>query len=143
MPAVSGVGAPAAPPPPSSYGQVPRTLDEVWYKTGLNILLFIVTCGIWGVFWTYRTHGDLKRYKGDGLGEVLGAIIAIFAGIAIFFTVPYEIEQMYKRDGRQSPMSVWWGLWVLLPIIGHFIWYLKVQSALNDFWASKGTQLAA
>ena len=49
---------------------------------------------------------------------------------------------MYERDGRESPVSTLWGLWFLLPIIGHFIWYFKVQAALNDFWVSKGTQPA-
>jgi hypothetical protein len=26
-----------------------------------------------------------------------------------------------------------------LPIIGHIIWYVKVQRVLNEFWASKGS----
>ncbi len=44
----------AAPPPPvSGYGgpaaarYVPPTLDEIWYKTTPNILLYIVTCSVW------------------------------------------------------------------------------------------------
>jgi Domain of unknown function (DUF4234) len=140
-PAAPVPAVPAAPPPPAMvYGVVPRSLDDVFYKPGVNILLYIVTCSVWGWVWAYRTHGDLKRYNGDGLGEVPALIIAILLSIVIMFTVPYEVEQMYKRDGRQSPVTVWWGLWFLLPIIGQFIWYLKVQEALNDFWASKGAQ---
>jgi hypothetical protein len=34
------------------------------------------------------------------------------------------------------------GLWFLLPIVGHFVWYFKVQAALNDLWVSKGAQPA-
>ena len=30
------------------------------------------------------------------------------------------------------------GLWVLLPIIGQFVWFIKVQGALNRYWESKG-----
>jgi hypothetical protein len=56
------------------------------------------------------------------------------------FTIPNEIKNAYERDGRSSPVSAIWGLWFLLPIIGHFVWYLKVQSALNDFWRSKGSR---
>jgi len=117
---------------------VPPTIDEIWYKQGLNILLTIVTLGIWTIFWTYRAHGDLKRYNGDGLGGGLGALLDFLVQPVIFFTVPHEISKSYTRDGRESPISVWWGLWFLLPIIGHFVWYLKVQRALNDFWLSKG-----
>ena len=54
------------------------------------------------------------------------------------FTIPNEIEKMYQREGRQSPVSTVWGLWFLLPIIGNIIWYVKVQRVLNDFWPSKG-----
>jgi hypothetical protein len=27
---------------------------------------------------------------------------------------------------------------VLLPIIGQFVWFIKVQGALNRYWESKG-----
>ena len=56
------------------------------------------------------------------------------------FTIPNEIEKMYQRDGRQSPISTVWGLWFLLPLIGNIIWYVKVQRVLNEFWASKGSR---
>jgi hypothetical protein len=134
---------PAPPPPVVSYGQVPPTLNEVYYKTGVNILLTIITCGIWFCVYAYRTHGDLKRYKGDGLGEVAGLLLGLFVSPVVMFTIPYEIEQMYQREGRQSPVSTLWGLWFLLPFIGWIIWYPKVQRALNEFWISKGSQSAA
>lgn len=127
---------------PMPSGQIPRTLDEVYYKPGLNVLLFIVTCGIWGCVWSYRTHGDLQRHNGDGLGEVAGLLLGLFVSPVIMFTVPNEIEKMYQREGRESPVSTIWGLWFLLPLVGPFIWYFKVQDALNEFWASKGTPRA-
>ena len=30
--------------------------------------------------------------------------------------------------------------YLLLPLIGNIIWYVKVQEALNEFWLSKGAQ---
>lgn len=140
---------PSAPPPPVRYqpgyamvpsGQVPPSIGGVYYNKGLNILLFIVTCGVWGAVWSYRTHGDLKRYNGDGLGEVAGLLLGLFVGVVIMFTAPNEIQKMYERDGRESPVSTLLGLWFLLPIIGTFIWYFKTQDALNDFWLSKGAR---
>jgi hypothetical protein len=131
---------------PQGYGRpvgvVPPTLGEIYYKPGLNILLYAVTCGVWGGLWAWRTHDDLQKYNGDGIGGIVGLILGLLAGIVIMFTVPNEVEKMYQRDGRESPVSTLWGLWVLLPIIGQFVWYLKVQEALNDFWTSKGSQPA-
>jgi hypothetical protein len=138
---------PPPPPPPPAPGpggyspmgrQVPSDLSGVFYNKGLTILLMIVTIGIWGFFWTYRTNEDLKKYNGDGLGGTLGVVIYLLLNVVLMFTIPNEIKNMYERDGRESPVSAIWGLWFLLPIIGNIIWYLKVQNALNEFWASKG-----
>jgi hypothetical protein len=140
----------ATPPPPPSAapgyaltvpaGRVPERLGGPFYSVGVVILLMIVTLGIWGFFWTYRNNEDLKKYNGDGLGGVLGVVIYLILSVVLMFTIPNEIKNMYERDGRQSPVSAVWGLWFLLPIIGHIVWYVKVQHALNDFWLSKGTQ---
>lgn len=124
---------------PVPVGQVPPRLGGAYYSPGLVILLSIVTIGIWSVLWSYRTNEDLKRYNGDGLGGTVGAILFFFISPVVMFTIPSEIEKMYQADGRQSPVSTLWGLWFLLPIIGHVVWYLKVQGALNDFWMSKGS----
>ena len=43
---------------------VPDSIDGPFYNIWLVILLEIVTCGIWGIFWTYRTNEDLKK-RGD------------------------------------------------------------------------------
>jgi hypothetical protein len=129
-------------PAPGAYttptGQVPERLGGVYYSPGLVILLSIVTLGIWTFLWVYRTGEDLKRYNGDGLGGVLNVVLNLLLGIVLMFTIPNEIKNMYERDGRQSPVSAIWGLWFLLPIIGLFVWYFKVQRSLNDFWLSKG-----
>jgi hypothetical protein len=138
----------AAPPPPATppgyavvpTGRVPERLGGAYYSIGIVILLTIVTLGIWGIFWTYRTNEDLKRYNGDGLGGVLGIVIYILLSIVLMFTIPNEVKNMYERDGQQSPVSAVWGLWFLLPLIGHIIWYVKVQHALNNFWVAKGAQ---
>jgi hypothetical protein len=33
-------------------------------------------------------------------------------------------------------MTGWTGLWVLLPLVGWFVWVVKVQGALNRYWQS-------
>jgi hypothetical protein len=135
------------PPPPASrptstpfgpVGVVPREVGGAYYSTGLVILLSIVTFGIWTFLWTYRTNEDLKKYNGDGLGGVLALVIHFVFSPVLMFTIHNEIKNMYERDERQTPITAVWGLWVLLPLIGNIIWYIKVQRTLNEFWLSKG-----
>jgi hypothetical protein len=143
-----GYGQPGAPQQPygapqqyaQPSGYVPPSMSEIWYNPGLNILLSIVTCGIWTVVWSYKTHDDLYKHNGDGLSGPLAAIIAVFVGVVIMFTVPMEMEKAYQRRGWQSPESAMLGLWFLLPIVGMFIWYLKIQRALNAYWVAVGSQ---
>jgi hypothetical protein len=73
------------------------------------------------------------------LGGVLALILGIFTGgITTYFLVPVELKAMYEAEGEQSPVEPMFGLWFLLPIIGSFIWYFKVQAAINDFWIRRG-----
>jgi hypothetical protein len=34
---------------------------------------------------------------------------------------------MFKADGREAPFTGWTGLWLLLPIIGAFLWFITIQ----------------
>jgi len=121
-------------------GRLPEQVGGAYYSPGLVILLSIVTLSIWTFLWVYRTSEDLKRYNGEGLGGVISLVLRFFVWPVLFFTMPNEVQKMYQRDGRESPVSTIWGLWFLLPIVGWIIWYLRVQDALNDFWLSKGAQ---
>lgn len=108
---------------------------------GRQILLTIVTLGIWSIVWVYRQHEDIRNYSGQGVGAALGAVIYFFASVITWFLIPNEVENhLYRRDGRESPVRTIMGFWFLLPIIGNFVWYLKVQRAINDFWISKGAE---
>lgn len=107
-------------------------------SAGTTILLTILTCGIWNMVWIYQTHEDLKSYRSEGIGGPVALVIALVFSVALFFTVPMEIEQMYREEGLQPPVTTSWGLWFLLPIVGNFVWYFKVQRALNDFWVARG-----
>ena len=65
-------------------------------------------------------------------------LFALVCGIINIFMLPTEIQAIYEQDGRESPMTWKVGLWILLPLVGVFIWVWKCQEALNDFWVSKG-----
>jgi len=135
-------GYQGAPPPGAWQGPRPRGPIGEARSVGMTILLTIVTCGIWSILWSYWNHEELKRYRGDGIGGVVALIVAIIFSPIIMFTIPMEIELMYREEGMEPPVTTIWGLWFLLPLIGNIIWYLKCQEALNDFWVAHGAQPA-
>jgi hypothetical protein len=108
----------------------------------LSILWAILTLGIYTFIWVYRTQDEIKRYSGNGVGGVIGLVIWIVIGIVTYFVVPSEVRYLYEDlDGGgkgSSPVRGITGLWVLLPFLGPFIWFIKVQGALNRYWESKG-----
>ena len=106
---------------------------------GLSILWFILTLSIYSFFWVYKTQEEVKRYSGNGVGGVVGLVIYILIAPVTFFVIPSEVRYLYEeRDGQRSPVSGIYGLWFLLPLIGHLIWFIQVQGALNRYWESKG-----
>ena len=112
-------------------------------SVGLSILWFILTIGIYGIYWVYKTQEEVKRYSGNGVGGVLGIVIYILISPVTFFIVPSEVRYMYEDlDGGQSPVRGVTGLWILLPLVGSIIWFVKVQGALNRYWESKGASPA-
>ena len=106
---------------------------------GLSILWAILTLGIYCIVWTYKTQEEVKRYSSNGVGGVLGLVIYILISPVTFFIVPSEVRYMYEDlDGQTSPVRGITGLWILLPLAGPFVWFFKVQGALNRYWESKG-----
>jgi hypothetical protein len=114
-------------------------------STGLVILLSIVTCGIWTFVWSYQNGDELKRWSGNGLGGVAYLLIMLsqllvpfVGGVITMFLLAGEVEELYRRDGQEPRITTIWGLWFLLPIIGNIIWYVRIQSAINDYWTAHG-----
>jgi hypothetical protein len=107
---------------------------------GFGILLFIVTLSLYGWYWAYKTHEEMKQHTGDGLGGVLGLVVWIIISAVSAFVIPSEIGKMYQRDGRTAPVTGWTGLWLfpgIILVIPAIVWFVKVQGALNRYWESK------
>ena len=104
------------------------------------IILSIITLGIYSLYWVYKTQEEMKQHTGDGLGGVLGLVVWILISPVSGFVIPSEIGNMYRKDGKESPVTGWTGLWLFpfgLLIIPIFVWYAKVQGALNRYWEAK------
>ncbi len=123
--------------PPSTNGPLghPRGI-------GFAILLTIVTLGFYTLYWVFKTQEEVKVHSGNGVGGVLGLVIYIVVGPITWFLIPSEVGKMYQADGRVAPFSGWTGLWMLLPLVGIFVWFFKVQGALNRYWESKALDTA-
>jgi len=102
------------------------------------VLLFIVTLGIYGLYWYYKTFQEMKDYSGQGLGGLLGLLLSIFCGIITIFLLPGEVAGLYERAGKERPISALAGFWNFIPIVGGIVWLVKVQRRLNEFWAAQG-----
>ena len=104
---------------------------------GFAIVMYIVTLGIYGLYWMYKSYEEMKRYRGQGVSGIVGVLLAFI--IVSTFLLPAYVGRMYREDGNQNPpVSGLSGFWVLVPYVGSFIWLYKIQTALNEFWASKG-----
>jgi len=123
----------AAPPPPPTSGPLGQVRSPL-----LVILLTIVTLGIWTLVWSYQNGDELKRHTGRGLGGVAYLFITLLISPVTMFLLASEVEQLYRSDGKEPPITTIWGLWFLLPIIGNLIWYLRIQSAINEYWIAHG-----
>jgi hypothetical protein len=130
--AVPAYGAPAVAPSAGQLGKI--------RSTGTCFLLAIVTLGIYTWFWYYNVHDEMKRHSGTGLGGAVALILGIFVGPVMIFLTPHEVGGLYKRQGQPEPVSAITGLWVLIPIIGSIIWFVKTNGALNSYWRSLGAQ---
>jgi hypothetical protein len=106
---------------------------------GFGILLYIVTLGLYGWYWVFKTQEEMKQHTGDGLGGVLGLVIWILISPVSAFVIPSEVGKMYRRAGREAPMTGWTGLWLFpgaILIIPAIVWFVKIQRALNRYWES-------
>ena len=80
----------------------------------------------------------MRDHTGEGIGGVVGLILAIFLGFVNPFIMSAEVGNMYEAAGDEKPVSGITGLWILLPLIGAIVWLVKTQSALNQYWEARG-----
>jgi hypothetical protein len=126
----------------AQYAQ-PRGPIGQMRPTGMTMLLFFVTLGIWAFIYYYQTHEEMKRHTGEGVGGVIAVVICIFVGLVNPFLLSHEVGQLYSRRGQEPPVSALTGLWFfpgMFILVGPFIWFVQTNRALNDYWQSLGAQ---
>jgi hypothetical protein len=109
--------------------------------TGMIMLLFFVTLGIWSFIYYYQTHEEMKRHSGEGVGGVIAVVICIFVGLVNPFLLSHEVGQLYTRRGQEPPVTALTGLWFfpgIFILVGPFVWFVQTNNALNEYWQSLG-----
>ena len=112
-------------------------------STGTCILLYIVTLGIYGLYWWYAVHKEMKEHSNQGIGGGIALILAIFIGIVMPYLTSNEVGDLYRHEGKEARVSAVTGLWYfpgIFIIVGPIIWFVKTNAALNDYWTSHGAQ---
>lgn len=143
-----GYAPPASPPGghlPAPYGSYPVAVGPAQIgnvrSTGLAILLFFVTFGIYGIYWFFVVHEEMKRHKGTGLGGGLALLLYILVGFVSPYITSSEVGELYERRGQPKPVSGLTGLWYfpgVLILVGPIVWFVKTNEALNSYWRSLG-----
>jgi len=126
----------------AQYAQPQGAIGQI-RPTGLTILLFFVTLGIWGLIYYYQVHEEMKKHSGEGVGGVIALVLAIFVGIVNPYLLSHEVGQLYERRGQEKPVSAITGLWFfpgILILVGPFVWFVQTNKALNDYWESLGAR---
>jgi hypothetical protein len=138
-PAAGAYGYAAMPVPQYGHSLVPDgSVGEV-RGTGLQMLLFVVTFGIWGFVYYFQTHDEMKRHSGYGIGGVFALIVSLFASVASPFLLSHEVGGLYERRGERRPVSARTGLWFfpgIFLLVGPIVWFVLTNNALNDYWRS-------
>jgi hypothetical protein len=147
-PLIAAPRPPQYPPYPApSYpaAQYPRWRGPVGNVRGtaLQMLLFVVTLGIWGYVYLFQAHDEMKRHSGEGIGGVLALLVALFANVASPYLLSHEVGGLYERRGQRKPVSALTGLWFfpgIFLLVGPLIWFVLTNTALNRYWRSEGAR---
>jgi hypothetical protein len=145
QPGYGPLGYGQAMPGVPAYAQYARPQGPPGYirPTGMIMLLFFITLGIWSFVWYYQVHEEMKRHSGEGLGGVLALVIAIIFGLVMPFLTSNEVGQLYERRGHEKPVSALTALWFfpgIFILVGPFIWFIQTNNALNAYWEGLGVR---
>jgi len=101
------------------------------------IVLSIVTCGIYAIYWLYTSLTELNKIAGkEVVNPILGAIIAPYG----LYVLDKELVEIYKNEGigEYKPNFI---LWIILTIvcgIGFYMAIYQLVGAFNKIWENRG-----
>jgi uncharacterized protein DUF4234 len=103
-----------------------------------------VTLGIYAAVWYYQVHTEMKRHSGQGLDGGMALLLSLLVGVVMPFITSSEVGDLYERRGWRKPVEATTGLWYfpgIFILVGPFIWFIKTNGALNEYWRAAGPRI--
>lgn len=94
---------------------------------GVQILLFIVTFGIYGIYWFYQSATELKTVAKDSEASPVLWTVLLFVPFGAIYS-HYKYSEMYEKVGTEKINK--WILLILWFFFSPAVWFL-VQKDLN------------
>lgn len=101
------------------------------------MLLMIITFGIYGLVYIYKTASEIHRYRKTGLSGIAMLIISIIplGGLVTIFLLPKYIKALHRENGKSCSLNGYYGALAFIPF-GIIVLIHMQQSRLNEFWKS-------
>ena len=104
-------------------------------NVGLCIVLTIVTCGIYGIYWYYCLHEDMQAVCGNPM-NVGGGMVILLTIVTCGIYGLYWCYQMGRAldAARGTPQGSLGILYLILSILGlNIVAWALMQNELNQF----------
>lgn len=106
------------------------------------ILLSIVTCGIYGLYWVYSCASDINGVTGQQRISPGLFILSMFIPyLPLYFA--YKTDQNLVEIGRTENVAYEskFVLWLILFLvgIGYLVFFYQTQEMLNSIWRARGS----
>lgn len=123
--------------PPQAPQQFPGGSPIEQRNIALCIILSIVTCGIYGLYWIYKLTEDVNKLKGDPNATSGGIVILlgiVTCGIYMWYWLYKQGDNLDQiKASRGLPSSSSGLLYLILAIVGlSIVSYALMQNELNQ-----------
>ncbi|MCL2072056.1 MAG: DUF4234 domain-containing protein [Oscillospiraceae bacterium] len=102
------------------------------------IILSIVTCGIYSIYWHYVVGKEVNAALGkEAVNPMLVLVSLICAPVLFYFIYTLDKAMIELAEEKGKHYSSNFALWIvcaLLAGVGIYIEMMQVQSTLNDIW---------
>lgn len=102
------------------------------------MLWMILTLGIYGLFYIYKTSNEIHVYRESGINGLIMLILSIIpiVGMVTIFLIPKYIKDMHKENGKDCSLDWYYGFLTIIPF-GAFVLIYMMQNRLNQFWSAQ------
>ncbi len=93
--------------------------------------LWVMTFGIYGIYWLARTFSELQANRKKGISGRSYALLAVFfppLAVSACWLLPAYVGRLYAENGKLEHISSCWGAMLFLPTLA--LWTIVSMSYL-------------